>query len=107
MSMVDKIKKLIEERLISKEKHPHIPRHLDGQILIDEVVVDGVVQGWITITIDDLVKILEMRDNPSKRPDIFHVVAKKNFRDLTPSEFEEVTGWKRYFDKLRKLGLME
>jgi hypothetical protein len=85
-----------------------IPDSLNGEILLEEHVEDGKVKGWITVSPEALAEVLNMRDNPTLRPDV--VIAEgrfrgRNLRTLTRDEFEEVTGYKRYFDRWRREGI--
>jgi hypothetical protein len=85
-----------------------IPDVLNGEILLEEHVEDGLVKGWVTVTPEDLANILNARDNPMLRPNIIIPFGKHKGRDLrtlTREEFEEVTGYKKYFDKWRAEGI--
>jgi len=58
--------------------------------------------------VENLLKILEARDNPDKRPNITVETGKykgSNLRNLSAEEYEEATGYKRYFDKWRSEGI--
>jgi len=61
------------------------------------------------ISTRNLMNILAQRDDPSKRPDTILEAPPKyrgrRMRELTASEFEEVTGHKKYLDKWRKEGI--
>jgi hypothetical protein len=85
-----------------------IPDSLNGEILLEEHVEDGRVKGWITVAPEALAEILSMRDNPALRPDIVIEFGKykgRNLRMLTRDEFEEATGYKKYFDRWRREGI--
>ena len=84
-------------------KYPHIPRSLDGEILLEEIRVGDVVVGWITVSKETLTNIIAMRDNPSLRPDqtIVFKGSQRSLRALAKDEFEEATGYKKYFDRWR------
>lgn len=101
------VRRALAKHIISRETHPHIPSELDGEILLEEHVVEGVVLGYITVSIENLVKILDMRDNASLRAnvDVDFKGVKRNLRDLSASEFEEFTGYKKYLDKWRAEGI--
>jgi hypothetical protein len=86
-----------------------IPDFLNGEILLEEHVEDGRVKGWITVSPEALAQILNMRDNPSLRPDAIITEGRyrgRSLRTLTSSEFEELTGYKKYFDRWRREGVM-
>jgi len=61
------------------------------------------------IKAEDLVNLLNQRDEPTLRPDVVLEAPPKcrgrNMRELTKEEFEEVTGYKKYFDKWRDKGI--
>jgi hypothetical protein len=85
-----------------------IPDSLNGEILLEEHVEDGRVKGWITVSPGALAEVLNMRDNPTLRPDV--VIAEgrfkgRNLRTLARGEFEELTGYKKYFDRWRREGI--
>jgi len=58
--------------------------------------------------VENLLNILEARDNPDKRPSRIIQTGKykgANLRDLSAEEYEEATGYKKYFDKWRSEGI--
>jgi hypothetical protein len=59
MSLAVKLSKYI----INKDNYPDLPRSLDGEILL-EITPYGI----LSISVDNLTKILNMRDNSSLRP---------------------------------------
>jgi hypothetical protein len=117
----DIIKTLLSKYVIDKTKpewkikklcwdgiEREIPDSLNGEILLEEHIEDGKVKGWITIDPNDLANILNMRDNPSLRPNITIPDGKykgRNLQTLTKDEFEDITGHKKYLDKWRKEGI--
>jgi hypothetical protein len=104
MSLADKLKRYI----ISRDNYPDVPSSLDGEILLEKHVVDGQVLGWITVSLEDLARIIAMRDNPILRPDVAIAEGRfkgRNLRTLTRDEFEELTGYKKYFDRWRREGI--
>jgi len=60
-------------------------------------------------TIENLLNILRQRDDPTLRPDVVLEAPPKyrgrRFREITTSEFEETTGYKKYFQRWRKKGI--
>jgi hypothetical protein len=85
-----------------------IPDSLNGEILLEEHVEDGKVKGWITVSPEALANILNMRDNPSLRPNITITEGRyrgRNQQTLTKDEFEYYTGYKKYLDKWRMEGI--
>jgi hypothetical protein len=103
--LVDRLRKYI----ITRDRYPNVPSSLDGEILLEEVRdANGNILGWITVSPEALEQILRMRDNPMLRPDV--VIAEgrfkgRNLRTLTRDEFEELTGYKKYFDRWRREGI--
>jgi len=62
----------------------------------------------VVAPVENLLNILEARDNPDKRPSITIETGKykgSNLRDLSAEEYEEATGYKKYFDKWRSEGI--
>jgi len=85
-----------------------IPDSLNGEVLLEEHTEDGKVKGWITVSVENLANILNMRDNPLLRPDVtvdFGKFKGRRLRDLSAGEFEGLTGYKKYFDKWRGEGV--
>jgi hypothetical protein len=85
-----------------------IPDSLNGMILLEEHKEDGRVKGWITIDPGDLASILNMRDNPSLRPNVTIEHGRyrgRNLQALNKEEFEDHTGYKRYLDRWRREGI--
>jgi hypothetical protein len=85
-----------------------IPDGLTGEIFLEEHVEDGRVKGWITVSVENLANVLAMCDNPLLRPDVtvdFGKFKGRKLRDLTKDEFEEHTGYKKYFSKWRAEGI--
>lgn len=113
--MIDKSKPEWRRKYVTHDgREVEIPESLNGQILLEEHYDErGRLKGWITISPQDLLKILEMRDNPLKRPDVtltnllpsLSKLEGKRMRELTRDEFEEFTGHKKYFDRWRREGL--
>jgi hypothetical protein len=105
MSLADKLKRYI----ISRDKYPDVPSSLDGEILLEEVRdAAGNILGWITVSSEALEQILRMRDNPTLRPNVTIPDGKykgRNLRTLTRDEFEELMGYKKYFDRWRREGI--
>lgn len=104
------LKKKLKKYIISRKAYPHIPSTLEGEILLEEVKDEsGNILGWITVSPSNLVELINMRDDKSKRPDeivpegVIH--QGKNLRDLSAEEFEEVSGYKKYFDRWRSEGI--
>lgn len=109
---IDKIRDVIRLKLkkyiIDRDKYPHLPRTLDGEILLEERKRNGKTIGVVTASVENLAKIILQKDNPLLRPDEVVDSGKfkgRNIRDLTADEFLELTGWKRYFDKWKKKGI--
>ncbi len=89
--MAAEIRSKLKDYIINRERYPHIPRKLDGMILLEEVKdEEGRIKGWITIA-------------PETLADLLH--RGKNMRDPAPHEFEEVTGLKKYLDEWRAKGI--
>lgn len=86
-----------------------IPGSLNGEILLEvDVGEKGRVKGWYSINPDTLQRILKMRDVPVERPDEVILDGKfvgRNLRSLSPAEFEELSGHKKYLDKWRAEGI--
>jgi hypothetical protein len=105
----DILRKILDKYVIDKVKYPYIPNTLSGEILLEEHKdASGNILGWITITPDNLANILNMRDNPTSRPNIVIDRGKykgRNLQTLTKDEFEDVTGHKKYLDKWRAEGI--
>jgi len=63
----------------------------------------------IYVTTKNLLNIIARRDKPELRPDIVLEEPKefkgRKLRDLTKEEFEEQTGYKKYFDEWRRKGI--
>lgn len=63
----------------------------------------------VYVLVDDLIRILDWRDNPRLRPDqVIEDHPKyrgRNLRDLSKDEFEDYMGWKTYFEKWRNEGI--
>jgi hypothetical protein len=103
--LADRLKKYI----VNRDMYPDAPSDLDGEILLEEVRdADGNILGWITISPEALEQVLRVRDDPTLRPDA--VIAEgrlkgRNLRTLTRDEFEELTGYKKYFDEWRREGI--
>jgi len=118
---VDTVKSKLSKYIIDKSKpewrakrkcwdgvEREIPDALNGEILLEVHEENGLVKGYITIKPEDLANIIDMRDNPSKRPDIVVEDGKykgRRLRDLSPDEFLDYTGHKKYFDKWRREGI--
>jgi hypothetical protein len=118
--MIDELRVKLEKYVIDKSKpewrvkklcwdnvEREIPHSLNGEVLLEEHVEDGKVKGWITTTIENLAKIIDMRDNPSKRPDeeVSFRGARRRLGELSKYEFEEYLGYRKYFDKWRNEGV--
>ncbi|MEM4977246.1 MAG: hypothetical protein QXT64_07980 [Desulfurococcaceae archaeon] len=121
MVTVDEVKAKLAKYIVDKSKPEwrvkrlcwdgvkrEIPDGLNGEVLLEVHEEDGKVKGYITVTLENLVNILNMRDDPSLRPDITIDFGKhkgRRLRDLTSAEFEDLTGYKMYFDKWRREGV--
>jgi len=81
----------------------------DTPLAVDPATNFPVERLTAVISAENLVNILNQRDDPSLRPDIVLETPPKyrgrKMRELKPSEFEYVTGYKKYFDRWRKEGI--
>jgi len=85
-----------------------VPDSLNDEILLEEIMSEGRCLGWITTKVESMENLLVKRDDSSKRRD--GVSDHKNFigrnlRSLSPIEYEEVKGHKKYLDKWRAEGI--
>jgi len=108
MVTVEELKIKLKEYIINREKYPEVPRTLDGEVILEKVYLNGIFFGVISITFENLAATINMRDDPSLRPD--YVIegtefAGRHVRDLTASEFEKLTGHRKYFENWRKKGI--
>jgi len=88
---------------------------LEGEIHLEtDYDEQGRIKGWLTIPVEDLEAHLGRRDTPNLRVDKIigakegHVPGKflgQNLRNLSPLEWEEHTGHKRWMDKWRQEGI--
>jgi hypothetical protein len=106
MSLDLKVK--LAKYIITKDNYPNLPRHLDGEILLEEVKTGGTVVGWLTVGLETLSMIIEMAKDPAKRPDI--VVEEGEFkgrwlRSLSADEFARLSGYRKYLDRWKKEGI--
>jgi len=106
----EELKTKLKDYIITRAKYPHIHPSLDGEILLEEHRDEiGNLKGVITIRPEELAGILNMRDDPSLRPDIVIEMGKfkgRRLRDLTADEFEENSGHKKYLDRWRADGII-
>jgi len=98
-----------QKRLCWDGVEREIPDTLNGEILLEEHVEDGKVKGWITVHPDALSQILDQAKDPSKRPnitvDLHPKFRGRNLRELSESEFLELTGYSKYLTKWRNEGI--
>jgi hypothetical protein len=118
MSIKEKLKEHIIDKKVAKwnikmvnvdGEEVEVPHTLEGEILLDtDIDETGRVKGWITIPVEGIESIMNRRDNPMLRNDELADNPKfngRNMRNLSPSEFEELTGHKKWLDKWRKEGI--
>jgi hypothetical protein len=117
---IDEVKGKLSKYIIDKSKEEwkrkrlcwdgdenEIPESLNGEILLEEHIEDGKVKGYITIAPELLVNILNLRDDATIRPDeeVVHNGLNRRLKELTKDEFEDVTGYKKYFQRWRREGI--
>jgi len=94
-----------------EEKRDYVPVIMleeDTKLAIDPATKFPVERLTVLVTSEVLLKILNIRDDPTLRPDeeVEFRGKKRRLRELTKDEYEEITGYKKYFDKWRDEGLI-
>jgi len=71
----------LSKYVIDGVKYPKVPRGLDGEILLEEVWVNGFLWGWHTTTVDNfLAQLAEMTDLTLAELDRVDPANSKGFR---------------------------
>jgi len=108
------VKNKLKKYVISSTSHPHLPRSLDGEILLEERRdQSGTLIAIISSTIDNFLNLPvtekgnDLRESRGKS----RVEKKKDLEELTyetliESDPDDVQGWKKYFDKWKAEGLI-
>jgi len=47
MVTAEELKTKLEKYIIDEEKYPHVPRTLDGEVMLEEVYLEGILFGVI------------------------------------------------------------
>jgi len=81
----------------------------DTPLAVDPATKFVVERLTVCVKAEDLLNLLNQRDQPTLRPDVVLEVPPKyrgkKMRELTKEDFEGVTGYKKYLDKWRGKGI--
>ncbi len=93
-TLSDRIKSKLREHIVdcSRPEFKHLPKTLEGEILIDEVVVDGEHYGWITVTPENFVRVWK---------DVLLDKAKGKLDRMMQLD----RGYRRFLERLKKRGV--
>lgn len=114
--MIDEktIRQKLSKYIITRKTHPHLPKTLDGEILLEErKAPDGTLAGVITAPIDSLLnlKVTEKGNqlrakNNKQKVNKFSELEELTYETLTEADPDDENGWKKYFTKWHKEGLI-